>query len=139
MLKAKIVEEQVLEPLQGSICLAGNCESTSLILCRVDFYQVLKSVVIDVICGTMVQSVAASYVSFQLFGDKMEHLTYNAPIVARIPPGKSARTSFLHVRCEILLNERRRARTESLVLSPGLCTNVPVSCGLGWLVSECSK
>lgn len=38
-------------------------------------------------------------------------LTYSEPIVARIPLGRSVRTSFLHVRCVILLGEKRDERS----------------------------
>jgi hypothetical protein len=58
MFIAQFIEELVLEPLQGSICLTGDCERPSLVLRRVDLYQVLESVVIDVVCGTLVQSVS---------------------------------------------------------------------------------
>lgn len=72
MFIAQFIEEQVLEPFQGSICLTRNCERASLVPRRVDLDQILKSIVIDVVCDTKARSVTC-VICFKLCRDEMEH------------------------------------------------------------------
>jgi hypothetical protein len=146
MLTAEILEEQVLESLQGRIWLAGNCQCSSLVLRRVDLYLVLKSVVIDVVCRAMAQSACCVICFICAEKEGTLALTYSEPIVARIPLGRPVRTSFLHMRYTTLLaegnkNGRAGSRLVSVrwLLVASLCTQVAASAGLrlaGWLAVE---
>jgi hypothetical protein len=72
-------------------------------------------------------------------------MTYSEPIVARISLGKSVRTSFLHVRCVILLGEKREERRSWVEVSffPRFslyqCTREVQASACGRASEECSK
>ena len=76
-----------------------NCQRAGLISRRVRFNEVLESVVIDIVCGNTISPLRHR---FQVYPKTLENQTYNAPIVARIPPGKSVRTSSLTLRMQLI-------------------------------------
>jgi hypothetical protein len=105
--------------------MAGNRERSSLVPRGVDFDQVLKSVVIDVICGTVVQVNKLRHM-FQLVRHGMEHRHTMSPLWhGFLLEGLSVLHAFT---CDARTCEKNRGNKKGRMLgslSGVLCTNVP--------------
>jgi hypothetical protein len=118
--------------------MAGNRERSSLVPRGVEFDQVLKSVVIDVVCGTVVQLISCVIGMFQSVKHRMEHRHTVSPLWHGI---LLEGLSVLHAftcdarACEVKRRGQEREFVVEVLAPNGPCTKVPylpgtVSCGL---------